>query len=133
MKKMIYVQYKWSELKWCHDKTPQPDVLDPLFLNFVNATSEDVLLVFFSKYFYCKIIAIVLLIVGIVLFVADLSWISYLCGFMSLISLIISTYYYSWWKNNYPLKRSLNAIAESYVKYMQAEQQTETIDKTKTE
>jgi hypothetical protein len=117
MKKKVYVKYKWSELKWFEANEPEPDLLDPQvdFVAYVRRGSLDRLLMWFSRHYYLKIIALLLIIVAIGFYLGDLHWVSYILGSFSLVSLLFAAYYYNLWRNNYFLVDALCAFAASYM------------------
>jgi len=131
MKRKVMVKYNISELKLFETNEIEPDMLSPGFIEYVRRSSYDRLLVWFSKHYLLKIIALVLLVAAIGFFLANLYWVSYSVAFLSLVSLLAALYFYNLWKNNYPLVESLCAFAASMVQQKQEEFQTKTINNTK--
>jgi len=117
MKKRVYIQYKFSELRWFEENEPEPDILDTRvdFVAYVRRGCMDRLLMWFSRSFYLKIIAIFLLIVAICSFLGGLHWVSYILGSLSVTSILLAMYYYNLWRQNYFLVDCLCAFAASYV------------------
>ena len=130
---MIYIKYKISELKWFESDEVQPDMLSPFFLDYVRRSSYDRLLVWFSKHFIYKIIAIILILIAVILFLYGYHFISYIVCFLSLVSLFMAYYYYNWWRNNYFMVDWVCAFAAMSVENLKNKLASETPDNTKTE
>jgi len=111
MKIMIGVKYKISELKWKESQEQEPDMLDSDFLDYVRRSCYDRLLVWYSRHFFFKVYAIGLLIEAIIFFLWQDYLGSYVLGFLSLVSIVCSYYYFNHWRNNYCLVDTICAFA----------------------